>query len=296
MIITNILGGLGNQLFQYATGCATAHASGQSLRFAVDSFASYKLHHGLQLEEAFALQLPRATQSDIRACLGWWRSPARVRRLLSRIPLLQGTGFLAEPSSAWWPRLRENAHGNVYLHGYWQSERYFEDYAPALRRQLHWRLPLEGRNADLAREITAAEVSVSLHVRRGDYVSNSNNQALFATCTPDYYIAALQRLQQLCAGQSLKVFAFSDDPAWVQQSLAPRIPNLVLVDHNRGSASWLDLRLMSLCRHHVIANSSFSWWGAWLDGRPGAEVIAPRRWYANGNAETDLVPSRWHRV
>ena len=296
MIISNILGGLGNQMFQYATGQATAAATGQTLRFAVDSFASYTLHHGLQLEEAFEIQLQRATPAEIRACIGLWRSPARMRRALTRLPGLQGANFLAEPSSAFWPALRARCSQGAYLHGYWQSEHYFEDHVDALRQALRWRGVLEGRNAQTARAMAAAPHSVSLHVRRGDYIANANNQAMFAVCPPDYYLAAIERLQQLTGAASMQVFAFSDDPAWVMQALAPRIPQLVLIDHNRGAASWQDMRLMSLCRHHIIANSSFSWWGAWLDGRAGAEVVAPARWYANGFPDADLVPARWHRL
>ena len=296
MIITNLIGGFGNQIFQFAAGLATARATSQTLRFTSDGFNSYALHHGLHLDQAFELSLEYVSDAALRQCIGAWRSPVQLRRIVARMPWLQGENFLVEPSPSWWPELRTRCRHGAYLHGYWQSERYFDDHKPALRAALRWRRPLEGRNAEISRAIAAADHSISLHVRRGDYLANKKNKSIYASCTPEYYIAAVERLAQRTGAQAPTVFAFSDDPAWVMQVLAPRIPGLVFVDHNRAAASWLDMQLMSQCRHHIIANSSFSWWGAWLDARADTQVIAPASWYANGLDDSDLVPSGWHRL
>ena len=218
-----------------------------------------------------------------------------LRRLAARTrwPLLSGGRFAAEPSVRWWPELATRSRHGAYLHGYWQSERYFAHQASAVRQAYTWRGPLEAMNAHVAQQILKAQDSISVHVRRGDYVKSKKNQEIYAACTVAYYESAIERLR---AGSKGQVFAFSDDPDWVMQTLAPRVGNLTLVDHNRGEHSHFDMRLMSMCRHHVIANSSFSWWAAWLDDRPGAQVIAPSRWYANGTDDSDLLPARWQRL
>jgi len=298
VIIANLIGGLGNQMFQYATSRALARDLDQALRFSADGFRSYSLHQGLQLASVFALDLPLASRADLQRTVGRLLAPNLMRRLAARVgwPGLASSRFVAEPSPRWWPELRQRCLRGAYLHGYWHSEHYFAHQAEAIRADFRWREPLQGRNADLARQILDAPRAISLHVRRGDYVANAKNQSIYASCPPSYYVAALERIAQRTGLPATAVFAFSDDPGWVMQELAPHIPGLVLVDHNRAAASWQDMRLMSLCRHHIIANSSFSWWGAWLDGRAGAEVIAPAHWYANSFDDSDLVPSGWHRL
>ena len=298
MIITNLIGGLGNQMFQYACGRTLALDLGQSLACSVDQFTGYTLHQGLQLNRVFKLDLALADVRQLAPLLGRWRTRAPVRRLLARLasPRLSGRRFVSDPQGGFVPDLQARCSDGAYLHGYWQSERYFESQAAAIRGDFAWREPLVGRNAELAQTIEASPCAVSVHVRRGDYVNQAKNTAIFAACSPDYYLAALDRLSALAPATGLQVFAFSDDPQWVAELLAPHCPKLTLVDHNRGADSHLDMRLMSLCRHHVIANSSFSWWGAWLDARPDKRVIAPRRWYTNGTDCTDLVPPQWERL
>jgi hypothetical protein len=285
MIISNIIGGLGNQMFQYARGRSLALDTGLELRLCTDQFIGYKLHQGLELSRVFALDLQTADAADLRHCLGAWRSPLAVRRLLGRLgwPLPIGRRFIAEA----------NFEAGAYLHGYWQSERWFAHHKTVLRSDFSWRLPLQGRSLDIEREILATARPISVHIRRGDYVNSAKNQGVYAQCTPQYFEAAISRLRDAGAD---RVFAFSDDPAWVTTVLAPRVGNLVLVDHNRGENSHVDMRLMSLCRDHVIANSSFSWWGAWLDARPDKRVIAPMQWYVNGTKSDDLTPFSWERL
>ena len=298
MIITNLIGGLGNQMFQYACGRALALDLGQLLACSVDQFEGYTPHQGLQLDRVFRVGLVQADARQLVRLLGHWRARVPVRRVLTKLarPWLSGHRFVSEPPGGFAPDLRTRCADGAYLHGYWQSERYFESQEAAIRDDFTWHEPLAGRNAALAQAIQAAPCAVSVHVRRGDYVSQAKNIAIYAACSPDYYLAALNRLSALALAAGLQVFAFSDDPPWVAEWLAPHCPNLTLVDHNRGSDSHLDMRLMSLCRHHVIANSSFSWWGAWLDARRDKRVIAPLRWYADGRDAGSLVPACWDRL
>ena len=294
MIIANLVGGLGNQMFQYACGRACALDAGATLAVSTGMFRGYALHQGPELMRVFALDLAEASTAALHQALGW-QSPVPLRRLLGR-PVLRGLAkrsFVAEPHFQFWPGLRVRASGTCYLQGYWQSERYFACHAQAIRDDFGFRHAALGLNAELAQRIGRCE-AVSLHVRRGDYVSNPRAQALHGCCPPQYYEAALRHVLERVPQAT--VFAFSDDPQWVAQTLQPQHPGLVIVDHNHGPESYNDMRLMALCRHHIIANSSFSWWGAWLDARPDKIVVAPAQWFATDRDTTDLVPAAWTRL
>ena len=293
MIVSNLIGGLGNQLFQFAFGFAHAARHGVKLRVATDLFSGYGLHHGYELAQVFSVEPTQANASDLQALLGPWRHTA-TRRLLSRWgPGIWRAGLAAfEPAPGWWSGV-SRLGAQAYVHGYWQSERYFAEHAFALRRALQFRrLP----SADNARWLARLGncVSVSVHIRGGDYVNNAKNRRIYAACGPAYYRAAMDHIRSAHAGA--RFFVFSDDVAWARHCLSDRLDAVEIVDFNRGAESWNDLRLMSQCQHQVIANSSFSWWAAWLGERPGKTTIAPRQWYLAPGRDQDLVPERWLRL
>lgn len=289
MIISQVIGGLGNQMFQYAAARALSLAHDVPLRLDVSGFAGYGLHQGFELERVFDITVAPASPEDLRMVLGW-QSPASVRRLLGRPVLgwLRSRNFVVEPHFHYWPGIREIAPP-CYLTGYWQSERYFADAAATIRADFTFRQPLSGRNLELAGEIGAAN-AVSLHVRRGDYASNAKTLATHGLCPVEYYEAAIDHIARHVDAPHF--FLFSDEPDWLRANLRVHHP-VQYVDHNRGAESYNDMRLMSLCRHHIIANSSFSWWGAWLNPDPGKIVVAPRKWFANDNVTQDLFPEGW---
>ena len=137
--------------------------------------------------------------------------------------------------------------------------------------------------------------SVSVHVRRGDFVSHTQISAFHGTCSPQYYQDAVSLLAEK-VGAPLSLYIFSDDPAWVRENM--QFPHeTVYVDHNDASKNYIDMILMSSCKYHIIANSSFSWWGAWLDARPDKIVVAPRTWVRDPHINTkDLLPPSWIRI
>lgn len=295
MIVGNLVGGLGNQMFQYACARALSLDLNAPLKFSTDTFGGYASHNGFELARVFGLKLDIANGKDLGRLIGWGRSLPVVRRVLAKrsFSWLAGRRFLGEPHFRYWPALRERARQGGYLQGYWQSERYFASHAARIRSDFGFHDDVSGANQRIADAI-GQRTAISVHVRRGDYVSNAKTLAVHGTCSPEYYHAAIEALLQRCPGARL--FAFSDDPQWVSQVLQPRYPDLVLVDHNKGLDSYNDMRLMSMCQHHIIANSSFSWWGAWLNPSPDKMVIAPARWFANGLNTEDLVPEGWERM
>jgi hypothetical protein len=182
----------------------------------------------------------------------------------------------------------------VFLSGYWQSEKYFSDAIGVIRDTFAFRRPPSGLNNSLATQIAAQNATaISLHVRRGDYVHKAAVSQTHGSCSLSYYDAAVRHMASHV--KTPHFYVFSDDTDWVRANLNMPFPH-VFVEHNRGSASYEDMRLMSLCRHHIIANSSFSWWGAWLNADPEKIVVAPDKWFNNENVVEDLFLSDWVRL
>lgn len=289
MVISQIIGGLGNQMFQYAAGRALSLRRDGLLKLDVTGFETYGLHQGFELQRVFNCQAELARQPDLRKVLGWQSSPL-VRRIIARTgyAVLGRMNYVAEPHFHYWPGI-DKAPLDCYLAGYWQSEKYFGDAIATIRSDFGFRAPLSGHNSAVAEKIGRVN-AVSLHVRRGDYASNSKTKATHGLCSIEYYQAAIQyvtgRIEQP------HFFVFSDDMAWVRDNLKLDFP-CEYIDHNKGAESYNDMRLMSLCQHHIIANSSFSWWGAWLNPSHKKVVIAPRKWFANNNNVDDLFPQGW---
>ena len=296
MIISNVIGGLGNQIFQYAFGRALALDSSQDLQLFLGDFSGYSLHSGFTLPTVFSADFQIADSNALRTLIGW-RSSRTARRALRHPALasLRGKGFVVDPEDTVESALAESLpRQGAFLFGYWQSERYFERHAAQLRVDLGWRQPLDGRNAAIA-ELMRKDRSVSIHVRRGDYATNPRVLAKHGVCPIEYYLHAVKTLIQ--DGRGRNWYLFSDDAAWVREHLAPHLSGEVhVVDHNHGADSHFDMQLMSLCDDYIIANSSFSWWGAWLSTSPDQRVIAPQRWFANFVETPDRCPPSWVRL
>lgn len=289
-VISHVIGGLGNQMFQYAAGRALSIKFDASHLLDVGDFAGYRLHQGFELARVFTCPVTLAEPEDVRAVLGW-QSSRLARRILARPELryFRKHNFIVEPHFHYWPDINDVQLPH-YLTGYWQSEHYFIDVAQIIRADFTFRQPLSGRNLELAKEIETVN-AVSLHVRRGDYVSDPKTMATNGICSPSYFEAAICHISAYVDAPHF--YVFSDDMEWVRANLNIDEYPCCYVDHNSGMDSYNDMRLMSLCRHHIIANSSFSWWGAWLNPRDDKIVIAPQRWFANGTNTKDLLPLDW---
>jgi hypothetical protein len=290
MVIVNIIGGLGNQMFQFAAARALAIRKGVPLKLDVSGFDTYSLHQGFELGSVFNIKMDLAESEDVRKILGWQSSP-RIRGLFSRrrFAVFRSSKHVIEPSFEYWHGMR-NSPSDCYLKGYWQSEKYFYDVAELIRKDFAFRQLLDNKNAECAALISEVN-AVSLHVRRGDYASHASTAATHGLCSIEYYRAALQLVAERVPNAHL--FIFSDDICWVKKNLPLDLP-FHYVDHNHGEYSFNDMRLMSMCKHNIIANSSFGWWGAWLNPRVDKIVVAPRRWFNIDNCDTrDIYCSSW---
>ncbi|MDD2851998.1 MAG: alpha-1,2-fucosyltransferase [Desulfuromonadaceae bacterium] len=296
MIIVKLWGGLGNQMFQYAAARRLAHANGVPLKLdtrwfvsnsSIDTPRSYEL-------DVFTLQTDLATATESRRLggLDTRRWPKVAKRLLAAWGYTPPKSYVVEKHYYFDAGILQ-LKDECYLDGYWQSEKYFCDAAGLIRNDFTVKPIPDDANGGLLREINGCE-SVSLHFRRGDYVTNANAAAFHGMIPLDYYAAALKTIGVRVT--SPRLFVFSDDQEWVKQNLKTGFP-VTYVEGNGAEKAYEDMRLMSACRHHIIANSSFSWWGAWLGANPDKTVIAPRNWFIDSAVDTcDLIPDSWVRL
>lgn len=291
MIISNIIGGLGNQMFQYAAAKALSLKLGTELKLDIRGFSQYQLHQGFELLRLFNCEASIANNNDLKNVLSWQKSKHLIRLLRKdALKKLRNKNYVVEPHFNYWKAFNQ-LQEDVYLDGYWQSEKYFNEYADVIRKEFTFKPDFVAQNIALSNNIAQTN-AVSLHVRRGDYVSNPKN-GYIGVCSLDYYSAAIDKI---CSAVSNSVFyIFSDDTDWVKSHLNLK-NETVFVNHNKGLESYNDMRLMSLCEHHIIANSSFSWWGAWLGANPDKIVIAPKKWFASDKNDSDLVPENWLKL
>lgn len=292
-ILTRLTGGLGNQLFQYATGLALAERTGLPLLLDITGFETYKLHR--YSLGAFDLRAPFADEKTIRH---YRQEDGVLRRRLRSFGTLTGlrlgTYFSERGLGLNAALLRRR--GPTYLDGYWQHEAYFSGHRGLLGERLAVTEAPSPTTADLLTRIQSLPGAVSLHVRRGDYVSDPATLAAHGLCDLAYYRRAAQAVKARVPHPHF--FLFSDDPEWVRRSLDLDAP-CTHVDHNDASRNYDDFRLMAACPHHIIANSSFSWWGAWIRQVPGQCIIAPARWFADEGREKQvrgIIPPGWTRL
>lgn len=290
MIISRITSGLGNQLFQYAAARHLALKNRARLyldlsyfiqEYATDTPRKFKLNH-------FSVPLHLLQDSPLLYV-------SKATKLLPNRSLPPLFRFLKEPHFHFDPTVPQTRAACITLDGFWQSERYFAESAAIIRQELTLQTIPSPEFERYEQQIKAAAAPISVHVRRGDYVHHPEFSQTFGFLGLDYYQRALAHLHQQVANPQF--YVFSDEPDWVHENLD--LPETAVFVRNTGpNADVADLVLMSRCQHHIIANSSFSWWGAWLNPNPAKQVIAPARWYKNQPTwdTKDLVPSTWIKV
>lgn len=289
--VVKVNGGLGNQMFQYAMGRALSVRSGSDLLLDMRFYAQTGEH----THRCFELDLLHThftvANPELLEAFAPLRAKNRARALLER-------WFRSSPMHVVETGFPFNAHvtairNDVYLDGHWQSEKYFLDQEAIIREDFRFRSPLSPLSGQTLSQIRAEKTATSIHVRRGDYVHQAAASAFHGICPPGYYKKAMEHLQRVACPS--RYFVFSDDMDWVKHNLEFDLP-VTFVDHNRGKDSWQDMQLISACKNHIIANSSFSWWGAWL-ATGQKQVVAPLQWFrASGPDTRDLIPGNWLRL
>ena len=291
MKIVNIMGGLGNQMFQYALAVALQKKfPDEEVLIDPSGFRGYPLHNGYELQRIFNVSLREASalqQMKLFYPLRNYRMWQIANRFLPR-----RKNVVYESKDMKYDSVVISNPDSAYYLGYWQTEKYFKDVRSDILDSFCF--PPTNKDDENSRIVELLKVSnsVSIHVRRGDYMKIGNTQGI---CTLEYYKAAINLVKEKVNPDLFLVF--SDEIAWCIDNLSDFFGNsqVVYVDWNRGENSFRDMQLMSCCNHNIIANSSFSWWGAWLNKNPDKIVVSPSRWM-NGEGWCDIIPDNWIKV
>ncbi len=298
MKIVNIIGGLGNQMFQYAFAVALkAYYPNEDVYIDISHFHTFffkkykgrNLHHGFEINKILDhVEIPTANWQKLVKVTNYMPNYL-LSRLIRRCFPKRQSEFIEKVDFTYDPDVLKQ-EGSVYFEGYWQVADYYRGLEKTLRDAFKFK-PLDAENVLLASKIKDCN-SVSVHVRRGDYL---NNKGFGGICTLDYYRKAIGFV--LSKVEKPSFFLFSNDIKWCEDNLIPILngADCVIVYHNKGKDSYKDMQLMSFCHTNIIANSSFSWWGAFLNNNNDAMVIAPSKWN-NRFDEVDIYPDSWVKV
>ena len=286
-MIVRITGGIGNQMFQYALKLKLDSLSNEPCNIDIRFYQSENIHNGYELDKVFGIN---ATQYE-----GPLRAFADQLKLLYKIFFRIGVRSLKTAHHVTEIRTCYRSdvfmtEKNCYIDGYWQSQEYFQGVEDVVRKAFQFPEFTEQENLKLEQIINTKQ-SVSLHVRRGDYLGVSRFVSLGKT---NYYQSAIEYIKSVIEKPLFVVL--SDDIEWSKENLDLPVDS-IFVTWNQGNKSYRDMQIMSICKHNIIANSSFSWWGAWLNNNPEKLVIAPSRFF-NGNIEDDshIIPEGWKTI
>lgn len=292
MIVVQLQGGLGNQMFQYAFGKALSIQTGEEFLLDTSFLEQKAINYTQRNFELNVFQIPekiiekRSLENFVKAESKFILD--RIFRKLKKSEYIT----LREKSFAYQAPSSHSAKFKRYI-GFWQSEKYFHQIRNELLEIFSFNYINDQENLQTLKNIQSHE-SISMHIRRGDYITNNAANAFHGSCDLEYYKASIKAISSSLRNPA--VFIFSDDPQWVRENIQLDLPTY-FINNNQGEKSYLDMGLMSQCRHHIIANSSFSWWGAWLNPSATKKVIAPQNWFANSAIDTnDLIPNTWLRL
>ena len=273
-----LTGGLGNQMFQFATGYCVAKKKNVDLFLDLSWFKRRTIHNGFELNNVF----------DIFSKVNFLNNDFNFKKFkfkefLNKFDITYRT--FNEPNFNYSPEINKLPN-HCFLKGYWQSESYFKEYEDEIKKIFTFNKIVDKLNLKMMDEISNSN-SVSIHIRRGDFLLEKNQNHQTDLC--NYYSNAIREVSK--NNYNLKFFLFTDDPIWVAKNFNI-IDKKTIVNINFGKNSFLDMHLMSLCKINIIANSSFSWWGAWLNNNKN--IFAPKNWFNDKSINIDdLIPSNW---
>ncbi len=300
MVIMSIYGGLGNQMFQYALGRHLSHRLNTEFKYDY-SFnlirTDFDQSDILSIFDIFNVKGEKATKKEIQ----------RFKSLSNRISIGKLyyytkrilPGYLKKYNYIYESYFHFNKDilalsNHCYLNGYWQSEKYFKDIEDLIRTDFRIIKPIDRININITKEIEYSE-SVSIHLRGRDYITREKTAKMHFTCDQAYYDKSINIISNRV--KNPHYFIFSDDPEWAKEHIRIPYPCTYVEGNSWNKTSYEDMRLMSLCKHNIIANSSFSWWAAWLNQNSKKNVIAPLKWFNDSKKNTDdLIPSTWIRI
>ena len=280
MIIVRVTGGLGNQMFQYAM-YKSLEKKGKLVKLDSKSFyETKKEHNGYELERIFDIKPNKPTKEDLEKF-----DENNISTLFKIKRKLFGDKKFVYDTKEYVFNKDVYKLKNTYLNGYWQSIKYFEGIENDIKKDFRFKNQLDNKNLEILNEIENSN-SISIHIRRGDYMSPENYNMYGCIATPTYYKKAIKVIEEKVENPTF--FVFSNDMDWVKKNIQIN-SRVFYIDINSGNGSYKDMQLMSNCKHNIIANSSFSWWGAWLNENKNKIVIAPKKWINREDVDSDKI-------
>lgn len=280
MIIVRVTGGLGNQMFQYAM-YKSLEKKGKLVKLDSKSFyETKKEHNGYELERIFDIKPNKPTKEDLEKF-----DENNISTLFKIKRKLFGDKKFVYDTKEYVFNKDVYKLKNSYLNGYWQSIKYFEGIENDIKKDFRFKNQLDNKNLEILNEIENSN-SISIHIRRGDYMSPENYDMYGCIATPTYYKKAIKVIEEKVENPTF--FVFSNDMDWVKKNIQIN-SRVFYIDINSGNGSYKDMQLMSNCKHNIIANSSFSWWGAWLNENKNKIVIAPKKWINREDVDSDKI-------
>lgn len=285
MFVFQFMGGLGNQMFQYAA--ARALSLHRGIPFKIDFDDPYTFVKRELNLSAFNLNVEQASRMERWKCKPKRRYEKRLWMLLGKDP---ANKLYREKKDYTFDPGFFNCPDGAYVSGFWQTEKYFIDIEDTIRNDFNFRVPPLPSNENWLKQIKSCN-AVSVHIRRGDVITVAKTNRLYGTITTGYYRNAMELLAE--SFPDCEFFFFSDDMPWVKENIKSTRP-CYYIEGNDDAYNYEDIRLMSACNHHIIANSSFSWWGAWLNPSKTKKVIGPANWMTTIDIKTtDHIPDSW---
>lgn len=284
MIIVRFIGGLGNQMFQYSL-YRSLEKMGLLVKADLTDFDTYELHNGFELETVFNLKVKVASGKEIHKIKdSSLKFIFRLRRKL----------FGQKKSHIYQDKFDLSSFDkrkDLYLDGFWQSKDFVNNNLSVFHKEFLFKTMPNKLNSELIKEIEQNN-SISIHVRRGDYLKL---QEVYTMCSKDYYQNSISFFNEKFTKP--KYFVFSNDINWCKKKLNFYNSEVVFVTHNSGVMSFEDLRLMIKCKHNIIANSSFSWWGAVLNESDEKIVVCPEKWFVDAKRNENIfIPENWRKI
>lgn len=279
-----IIGGLGNQMFQYATAFAISKRTKQELIVDISDALNYKVHP-LRLTELSC----NCTYEYKSFFIEKYIYSSIIPHLIKKVIM---PGYYIENDLAYDDRIDTRSYGKKIV-GYFQSEKYFSDYREDLINEFKPKAEFNQYQTEI-RDLILQNTSCSVHIRRGDYISNTSANNTHGICSSAYFTKAIKYFESYgIANSNFTLFVFSDDIEWCEKNISfPYRTIFVKGDQERVE---LDMRLMSYCKYNIISNSSFSWWGAWLNENIDKKVIAPQQWFRK-NIAHNIIPESWIKL
>jgi len=307
MKIVRLMGGLGNQMLQYAFGKSISIITNEEVLFDKINFEERKKEeigntgfdkYGVSIRnyelDIFNLDIQFATEKQIKQCINQkvvgWKIPGLIRKIINKPKYITNNIIKEIPVNVFNPDFLE-VKGDAYYEGYFHCDKYFNNIEDIIRKAFEFPPVTTQYNIDLLEKITGSENAASIHVRRGDYLNLPNFKK--DMCCMSYFKKSAAYIASKVSNPTFFVFC-AEDPEWIQNNFDIEFPfELIGVENIGPNAYYENMRLMSLCKHNIIVNSSYSWWGAWLNRNPDKIVIAPEPWFGD---ISDPIRDSWIRI